>query len=103
MIDPERCKSPESCMTMVEVREGVDETDRLLADLLGLRFRYMDAAARIKPHREHVRDEARKDEVLRHAKANALAADYPVAVAENLWEALIEASIAYELERFDAR
>lgn len=102
MIDPERCKTPESCMTMVDVRKGVDETDRLIADLLGLRFRYMEAAARIKPNREDVRDEARKAEVLRHAKANALAADYPVEVAENLWDALVEASIAYEMERFDA-
>jgi isochorismate pyruvate lyase len=97
MIDPEYCQ------TMAEVRENVDETDRLLADLLGLRFRYMEAAARIKPNREAVRDEARKAEVLRHAKVNALAADYPVEVAENLWEALVEASIAYEMERFDAR
>jgi isochorismate pyruvate lyase len=97
MIDPERCK------TMVEVREGVDETDRLIADLLGVRFRYMEAAARIKPNREAVRDEPRKAEVLRHAKANALAADYPIEVAEGIWETLIEASISYELERFDAR
>lgn len=97
MIDPEYCE------TMVEVRENVDETDRLIADLLGLRFRYMEAAARIKPNREAVRDEARKAEVLRHAKANALAADYPVEVAESLWETLVEASISYEMERFDAR
>jgi isochorismate pyruvate lyase len=103
MIDPERCKTPDSCRTMVEVREGVDETDRLLADLLGLRFRYMEAAARIKPKREDVRDEARKAEVLRHAKANALAADYPIVLAEEIWEMLVETSIAYEMERFDAR
>ncbi|WP_239025988.1 chorismate mutase [Sphingomonas paeninsulae] len=103
MIDPERCKTPDSCRTMVEVREGVDETDRLLADLLGLRFRYMEAAARIKPKREDVRDEARKAEVLRHAKANALAADYPIVLAEKIWEMLVETSIAYEMERFDAR
>lgn len=97
MIEPERCQ------TMVEVRAGVDETDRLIADLLGVRFRYMEAAARIKPDREAVRDEARKAQVLRHAKANALAADYPIVVAEQIWEGLVEASIAYELERFDAR
>lgn len=103
MIDAERCKTPESCTTMVEVREGVDETDRRLADLLGLRFRYMQAAARIKPNREAVRDEARKAEVIRHAKANALAADYPAELAENLWEMLVEASISYEMDRFDAR
>ncbi|MDB5699937.1 MAG: chorismate mutase [Sphingomonadales bacterium] len=97
MIDPERCS------TMSEVREGVDETDRLIADLLGLRFRYMEAAARIKPNREAVRDEARKAEVLRQAKANALAADYPIALAGEIWETLVEASIDYEMDRFEAR
>ncbi|MDB5736925.1 MAG: chorismate mutase [Sphingomonas bacterium] len=97
MIDPEHCQ------TMVEVREGVDATDRLIADLLGVRFRYMEAAARIKPNREAVRDEDRKAEVLRHARANALAADYPVDLAEWIWETLVETSIAYEMDRFDAR
>ncbi|CAN5178964.1 chorismate mutase [soil metagenome] len=103
MIDPERCKSPESCQTMVEVRAGVDETDRLIANLLGVRFRYMEAAARIKPNREAVRDEGRKAEVLRHAEANALAANYPVTLAAEIWETLVETSITYEMEKFDAR
>jgi isochorismate pyruvate lyase len=103
MIDTQRCKSPQSCMNMIEVRQGVDDTDRQLSHLLGLRFRYMEAAARIKPTREDVRDEARKAEVLRHAKANAQTANYPVEIAENIWEMLVEASIAYEMDRFDAR
>jgi isochorismate pyruvate lyase len=88
---------------MAEVRKGVDEIDRSIADLLGLRFRYMEAAARIKPDREAVRDEARKAEVLRHAKANALAADYPIELARQMWELLVETSIEYEMDRFDAR
>jgi isochorismate pyruvate lyase len=94
---------PEHCQTMIEVRAGVDETDRLIADLLGIRFRFMQAAARIKPNREAVRDEPRKAEVLRLARTNALAADYPAEVAETIWERLVEASISYELNRFDAR
>ena len=39
---------PEDCQTMIEVREGVDATDRELVMLLKRRFGYMDAAARIK-------------------------------------------------------
>jgi isochorismate pyruvate lyase len=92
---------PEDCTTMAEVRAGVDATDRALADLIGRRFGYMNAAARIKPMRAAVRDEARKAEVLANARANAAAHGWSPDVAEALWEALVEASIAYEFEAFD--
>ena len=62
MTDP--TKSPEDCTTMVEVRSGVDETDRMIVALLKRRFGYMAAAARIKPDRSAVRDEWRKTDVL---------------------------------------
>jgi isochorismate pyruvate lyase len=90
------------CTTMTEVRAGVDQVDRDLVALLARRFAYMDAAARIKPAREAVRDEARKAEVIANARAAAVTAGVPEAVVGDLWEALVEASIAYELARFDA-
>jgi isochorismate pyruvate lyase len=86
---------------MAEVRAGVDALDERLAALIGERFRYMDAAARIKPDRAAVRDEARKADVLTKVARHAAAAGVPVEVAAELWERLVEASIAYELVRFD--
>jgi isochorismate pyruvate lyase len=96
----ERVK-PADCLTMAEVRAGVDALDAELVALIGERFRYMDAAARIKPERGAVRDEARKAEVLANVARHAAAAGVPGEVAEALWERLVEASIAYEFERFD--
>lgn len=90
------------CTTMTDVRAGVDSLDRELVALLARRFAYMDAAARIKPGREAVRDEARKAEVIANARAVAAEAGVPDAVVADLWERLVEASIAYELARFDA-
>ncbi|MEO0690606.1 MAG: chorismate mutase, partial [Pseudomonadota bacterium] len=49
-------KQPDACETMIDVRDGVDATDRELVALLERRFGYMRAAARIKPNREAVRD-----------------------------------------------
>lgn len=86
---------------MAEVRAGVDETDRELIRLLARRFGYMDAAARIKPVREAVRDEARKAEVIANARAAAEAAALPADAIADLWDRLVEASIAYELDAFD--
>jgi isochorismate pyruvate lyase len=97
MIDPENCTS------MTEVRAGVDAVDQALIALLKRRFGYMDAAARIKPERGQVRDEARKAQVIANARAHARAANIPEAPIADLWDRLVEASIAYELEAFDRR
>ena len=61
----------------------------------------MDAAARIKPERGHVRDEARKAQVKANAREVAMRVGVPVAAIDVLYENLIEASIAYELDEFD--
>lgn len=94
-------KPPEACMTMAEVRAGVDAIDRALVALLAERFGYMDAAARIKPERGAVRDEARKAAVIANAGAAAAAAGIPAGVVSTLWETLVEASIAHEFAAWD--
>lgn len=88
---------------MAEVRAGVDQLDRDLIALLRRRFDYMDAAARIKPDRSAVRDEARKAQVIANARAHAAAAGLPETAIGHLWDALVEASIAYELDEYDRR
>lgn len=92
---------PAACATMAEVRAGVDRLDAEIVALVGERFRYMDAAARIKPDRGVVRDEARKAQVIANARRHAAAAGVPEAVVADLYERLVEASIAYEFDRFD--
>lgn len=86
---------------MAEVRAGVDDVDRRLMALLARRFGYMDAAARIKPERSQVRDEARKAQVIANARAGARAAGIPEEPIAELWDRLVEASIAHEYESFD--
>jgi isochorismate pyruvate lyase len=93
--------APADCRSMVDVRAGVDALDRELVALLARRFAFMDAAARIKPHRGAVRDEARKAQVIANAEAAAIAAGLPPGLAAELWEKLVEASIAYELDAWD--
>ena len=95
--------APEDCRSMIEVRAGVDEIDEEIVRLLGVRFRFMEAAARIKPSREDVRDEQRKTAVIDHVRQCASAAGVPLELAVQLYDMLIEGSIAYEFERFDAR
>lgn len=98
-IDPR--PAPEACRTMAEVRQGVDALDRALVTLLAERQRYMDAAARIKPDRGLVRDEARIEDVVAKVKAAATAAGLSHAIAEPVWRLLIERCIAHEFEKYD--
>lgn len=94
-------KLPEDCQTMLDVREGVDALDRELVALLAKRFGYMRAAARIKPNRDAVRDEARKASVITAAVAEASARGIPGDVVGDIWERLVEGSIAYEFGEWD--
>ena len=92
---------PEDCLTMADVRAGVDAIDRELVALLVTRQAYMHAAARIKPSREAVYDAPRIEDVvskvLAEAKLQGLSAD----IAEPVWRKLIERCIAHEFDVWD--
>jgi isochorismate pyruvate lyase len=92
---------PDDCTSMLEVRRGVDATDRELMALLDRRFGYMRAAARIKTDRSVVRDEARKAEVVANATKDADNRGLPADKIEQIRDLLVEASIAYELAEWD--
>lgn len=98
----ETLRAPAECETMTEVRAGVDATDRELMVLLERRFAYMRAAARIKQERAAVRDESRKAAVIAAARANAEIRGLPSAAIAEIWDRLVEASIAYEFAEWDS-
>jgi len=98
-IDPRT--APEACGSMAEVRQGVDALDRALVQLLAERQRYMDAAARIKPDRSVVHDEARIEDVVAKVLAAAGPAGLSPAIAEPVWRTLIDRCIAHEFGVWD--
>lgn len=100
-MNDQTVRLPEDCTTMSEVRAGVDALDAELVALLATRFGYMRAAARIKPNRDAVRDEARKASVIAAAVAEAEARGIPGDVIAEIWERLVEGSIAYEFAEWD--
>src|SRR3954469_9159172 len=86
-IDPRT--PPEECRTMAEVRVGVDALDRALVRLIAERQGYMDAAARIKPDRHVVHDDARIEQVVSNVKAAAREAGLSETIAEPVWRTMI--------------
>ena len=91
----------EDCTTMAEVRAGIDALDRRLVALLAERLKFIAAAARIKPDRDTVRDEWRKADVLAKVEAASREVGVPTDLTTDLWERLIEYSIAHEFVLFD--
>jgi isochorismate pyruvate lyase len=93
---------PETCRDMTDVRQGVDEIDRMLVALIARRQGYMDAAARIKTDRNVVRDEKRIQDVLAKVKAECARQGLSFeAIAEPVWREMMERCIAYEFEVWD--
>lgn len=99
--DLDKRTAPEDCTSMAQVRDGVDRLDRALVKLIAERARYMEAAARIKPSRDVVRDEARIEDVISKVRAAAQEAGLPLGIAEPVWRELVERSIAYEFDVWD--
>jgi len=93
--------APEACSSMAEVRQGVDALDRALVTLLAERQRYMEAAARIKPGRDAVHDQARIDDVIAKVLASAEVQGLSPDIAEPVWCTLIERCIAHEFGVYD--
>ncbi len=98
--DPRINTGPE-CQAMDEVRYEIDRLDRLLVKLIKERQDYMDAAARIKPGRNAVRDEPRIEDVVQKVLASAQKEGLSADIAEQVWRTMIERCIAYEFSRFD--
>jgi isochorismate pyruvate lyase len=90
-------------VNMAEVREGIDRLDRALVDLLSERQRYIEAAGRIKPRRDQVRDEWRINDVLTKVTAHASVQGLNPGIATKIWRSMMEAFIAYEFEVYDGK
>src|SRR5690606_13459892 len=91
------------CHTMQEVRREIDRIDRDLVKLPAGRQGYSERAGHIKGERAAVRDEARIEEVVAKALAEADRHGLSRMIAEPVWRLLIEKSIEHEFEVFDAK
>jgi isochorismate pyruvate lyase len=94
---------PEACHSMPELRAAIDRLDRQLVAMLAQRQAYIERAAVLKSDRGTVRDTPRVEEVVRNVVAEAGRAGLSPQIAEAVWRALIEASIAHEYKAFDAK
>lgn len=96
-------RAPLPCPEMEAIRRDIDALDKKLVALLAERQKLIEAAGKVKPSRDTVRDEARIEEVVSLVKKEAAKAGLAEQIAEPVWRQLIESSIAYEYGVFDDR
>ncbi|SIO56378.1 chorismate mutase [Rhodovulum sp. ES.010] len=88
---------PEDCRTMAELRAQIDALDADLVARLGLRARYIDRAAELKPAEGlPARIGPRVEEVVGKVRARAAETGLDPDLVERLWRELIEWSIRRE-------
>ena len=88
---------PERCETIKQVRDGVDEIDLLLLDLIVRRQAYTVRAAKIKRDAgSQVRDEARLSYQIERAKTLGAQRGISPMLIEPIFRTLIEQHIKFE-------
>nr|WP_298687345.1 chorismate mutase [uncultured Dongia sp.] len=92
-----------TCQDMADVRVAIDELDQTIVALLADRLHYIGEAARIKASRDAVRDEPRVEDVIAKVRAAAVANGMDPDFIEPIYRALVERSIAHELDLFDQK
>ena len=96
-------RAPLPCPEMKTIRRDIDALDKKLVALLADRQKLIEAAGKVKPSRDTVRDAARIEEVVALVKKEAAKVGLAEEIAEPVWRQLIESSIAYEYGVFDER
>lgn len=91
----------EHCRTMADVRRHIDRIDRHIVALLAERAGYVRQAARIKPGREDIVDQARIEDVVSkvrgYAQQHGLAPD----LVDAVYRLMIDRFIAQEAAEFE--
>jgi isochorismate pyruvate lyase len=86
---------------MREVRQHIDILDQQIVPLLVARTSYMTQAATLKTKREDVYDSHRINTIIQHVSTLANTLGSAPDVIEKAYQALIDASIAFEYKEFD--
>ncbi|MDO6587285.1 chorismate mutase [Salipiger sp. 1_MG-2023] len=90
-------RDPATLSDMTELRVEIDRTDAELSALLAHRARLISRAAELKAANGWpARIDARVDEVIANARANAARDGWDPALAEYIWTELVEWSIRRE-------
>ncbi len=95
-------KTPQQCAGMEDIRLEIDALDHEIIKLLGLRFNYVQAAARFKTSATTVRAPERFEAMLKQRRVWAKEGGLSPDAIEKLYRDLVNHFIEEEMRRWEA-
>ncbi len=95
-------KTPDECANMEDIRAEIDRIDQDVISLIGVRFQYVQAAAKFKTSRESVKAPDRFAAMLRQRRGWAEQAGLSPDVIEKMYSDLVEYFINEEMTKWKA-
>ena len=83
-------RNPKDCITIDEVREGIDAIDKQIIDLLGERLLHVKDIVRFKKNEEDVIARKRYDQVLKVRREWAIEQGIDPDIIENIYKTLLQ-------------
>nr|WP_273822907.1 MULTISPECIES: isochorismate lyase [Pseudomonas] len=90
-------KTPEACLDLNDIRDGIDALDHQILETLQQRLRYVKAAARFKPSEQSIPAPERVAAMLAERRQWAEAAGLEVGFIEKLYEQIIHWNIQQQI------
>ena len=94
---------PAACNTREDVRFEIDRLDKLLVTLMAERWQYVHRMSELKSSVSEANAPERVQQVLDNVAAEAKATEFPLELAEAIWQKFIDFAIKYEEEKIAAR
>jgi isochorismate pyruvate lyase len=94
-------KEPEECLDMQEIRREIDQIDKNIITLLGLRFDYVKAASKFKIDEQAVKAPERFAAMLAQRRLWAEENNLSVDVIEKVYRDLVDYFIDQELKQWE--
>lgn len=88
-------------MGLETIRRDIDKIDNEIIGLLARRAKLVETVAEIKKDRSQVRDEKRIGEVISRVRAQAEKTGIDPDFAEELYRAIIEYFVSFEMKKFE--
>jgi isochorismate pyruvate lyase len=88
------------CQNLDEVREGIDDIDRRIVELLSERSRYIEQAARLKNAAEEIVVPPRVEEIVSNVRDLAARSGMSPDIAEKVYRVMIASFIEYEMQEY---
>ena len=94
-------KLPDACENISEIRDAIDEIDKELIHLLGIRHQYMKEIVKFKSGAEGIIAKERKELVLQQRKAWAKESGMDPDLIGDIYKLLIEKNIQIQFEIYN--